>query len=251
MSQHPSQSASPFNRRSFLSGMTTAGLLTLAGLGIDGGEAQAISSRDRSILNFALNLEYLEAEFYLAATGQAALGPDDTTGEGAEGETTGRIATTFTDALLQNTANEITADEVAHVRLLRAVLGRKAVAKPAIDLDPLGSYATQAAFLTYARAFEDAGVSAYGGAARFLQKAAIVEAAARILATEAYHAGNIRLFSVQQSAPQVELDALDQEPTPTNLFPTDENGLSIIRTTDQVLEIVAPFFPNGLNGKIR
>jgi hypothetical protein len=138
------------------------------------------------------------------------------------------------------------------VRYLRTVLGRKAVGKPAINLAALGvGFASEAEFKVVARAFEDVGVSAYGGAAGAIKNKKILEATARVLATEAYHAGNIRYQVVEGGLTAPALDSKDQPPTVDNFFPADANGLAVVRTIEEVLMIVRPFFPNGLNGRYR
>lgn len=135
------------------------------------------------------------------------------------------------------------------------------MAKPAIDLDALGVITDDLPFLALARAFEDVGVSAYGGAARFIQNKDYLEAAARILATEAYHAGNIRLIVALKSIPTTKLDNNDYPPPPSGskYFTTSAIGLAKIRTPSMVLGIVynggagtnkGGFFPNGVNGSI-
>ena len=73
------------------------GALAIAGLAaLDGGAALAAKSKDADYLNFLLNLKYLQAEFYLAATSQAALGAEDTAGSGTPGKTGARWATNET-----------------------------------------------------------------------------------------------------------------------------------------------------------
>ena len=108
-------------------------------------------------------------------------------------------------------------------------------------------------FLVLARAFEDTGVSAYGGAAPLIQSKTVLGYAARILAVEAYHAGNIRLMTAQFGLQTKALDGQDVLPPPSGkkYFTDDNKGLAIVRTPEEVLAIVRPFFPNGLNGRIR
>ena len=70
---------------------------------------------------------------------------------------------------------------------------------------------SQAEFLTLSRAFEDTGVSAYAGAATLLSGNNL-QAAAQILAVEAYYAGNIRLNVVQQGITVPATDSQDVPP---------------------------------------
>jgi hypothetical protein len=187
-----------------------ASALTLAGKA----EAQAAALTDPDILNFALNLEYLEAQFYAFATSGTTLAANLLTGTGTPGavNTAGGAAVTFTDPVLARYAREIAADEVAHVTFLRSQLGASAVSQPALDLSVsatsafskaaaaakvitagqvFNQYGSEDNFLLAAFLFEDVGVTAYKGAAPLLTKT-YVEAAAGILAVEAYHAATIR-----------------------------------------------------------
>jgi hypothetical protein len=250
------------NRRNFmrnfaLIGVAIAGTHFLDGCG--GNSASAAGPAESDVLNFALNLEYLEAEFYLFATTGSGLSSANT--GAATGATTGGSKVTFSDAQLAQIAVEIAADELAHVRFLRTALGAAAVPKPAINLNALGvGFASDAQFLTLARAFEDTGVSAYAGAATLLTGANL-QAAAQILATEALHTGNLRLKVIQAGISAPALDSLDKPPAaPSTYFNVDSNGLAIKRTTSQVLSIVfaasaagttkGGFFPSGVNGTI-
>jgi hypothetical protein len=276
------------NRRNFLktAGVTGLGLAsaTLAAgklgvlenttigksLGLNPTKVEAASFSDVDILNFALNLEYLEAEFYTKAVygitiSQGGIG---TSGVGNEGPTTGGKKVAIPDTgwgatKLKSVAEELALDEQTHVQLLRSALGSSAVAKPAINLDALGiGFATFQQFLILARAFEDTGVSAYGGAAPLITSKDILATAAKIALTEALHSGFIRslIGGYQISVPA--LDAKDRVPPPagTRYFTVDQNALAIVRTPSQVLAIAygssAPgtssggFFPNGFNGAI-
>ena len=182
-----------------------------------GSRATAQSVNDAATLNFALNLEYLEAQFYSYAVTGAGLantlltpGSASTTTQGA---VTGGRQVSFSDPLVAQYAREIAADEVAHVTFLRNQLGTAAVAQPAIDIGSTatsafsvaaaaaGLVASGAAFDPYARdenfllaayLFEDVGVTAYKGAATLLESKLYLDAAAGILAAEAYHASIIR-----------------------------------------------------------
>ena len=161
---------------------------------------------DADYLNFALNLEYLEAEFYLhAATGTGLSATD--AGSGAGTVTGGsKIAATLTP-VQSAYLNEVAQNELDHVRLLRSALGGAAVARPAIDLTffgPLSTaagittdgsftpFASYAAYLIGAFIFEDVGVTAYHGAALVLTDKKNLTVGAEIHAVEAYHAASIR-----------------------------------------------------------
>jgi Ferritin-like domain len=252
-------------RRNFIKNVGLAGAGIAAGAVIQGcsnnststnPKAQSIPETD--VLNFALNLEYLEAEFYSVAVTGNTLSSSVT---GGTSTATGGAKVTFSDTRIADIANEIYNDEVLHVKYLRTALGGVAVAEPPINLNALGiGFGSQAEFLTLARAFEDTGVSAYAGAATLLTGNNL-QAAAQILATEAYHAGNIRLNVVQQGITVTATDSLDVVPDEMHFFTVDANALAIKRTPSQVLAIVyanatagtasGGFYPNGINGNIK
>jgi hypothetical protein len=165
------------------------------------------------VLNFALNLEYLEATFYSFAAFGTDLPAALTGGTGSQGAVTGGRAVSFGDATVAAYAREIAGDEIAHVAFLRNALGASAVARPAINIDgsdtgaftaaaraagvvgataTFDPYASDDNFLLAAFLFEDVGVTAYRGAITSIRTKATIEAAAGIHAAEAYHAGLIR-----------------------------------------------------------
>jgi len=82
---------------------------------------------DANVLNFALNLEYLEAQFYSFASYGVGLAAGDLTGSGTQGAVTGGRQVAFTDPVVRNYAREIANDEIAHVKFLRQALGGGAV----------------------------------------------------------------------------------------------------------------------------
>jgi hypothetical protein len=215
------------SRRAMLLGGGALAALALTGTAK---AANTVSTfTDADILNFALNLEYLEANFYyLAAFGTtidksnaasiAAGGPSAGIGIGAGTTTTGTTATTggagmvpFALPAVRAYATETAIEEGKHVIFLRSQLGGSAVAQPAIDVSTVAftmaanaanisgtfnPYSSDAFFLIGAYIFEDVGVTAYHGAAPLIsstsQGKAYLQAAASILAVEAYHAGLIR-----------------------------------------------------------
>jgi len=227
------------------------------------------------ILNFALNLEYLEAEFYTYATtgksitsfGIGTKGSANGANPANGGTTKGGAKVTFSkdDSILHDVASQIGADERAHVVLLRGALGSSAVAMPNIDLGALGfGFDNQNDFLRAARILEDIGVTAYAGAAGFLKTPEIITAAAGLLGAEAEHAAGIRTQIARLQIPTTALDGVDIVPPPSGearqVFSIDaSNGLVATRTPGQVLYLAfggkpgvkqGGFFPAGLNGTI-
>ncbi len=253
------------NRRSFLKGAGMTGL-GLAGaavlgsrLGLNSPRVEAASSySDAEILNFALNLEYLEAEFYAMSTYGANLVKLGVIKSSEEtGPTTGgkKVTDFGTEATWATALRE---DEIAHVLYLRAALGSEAAKKPAINLNALGyGFANIMSWLKLARQFEDVGVSAYLGAAPLISSSAYLGAAGAILSTEAQHSGAVRDACIRWGVTSPAVDSHDVPPTPKAPFAVDKNALSIPRTPSQVLKIVygggtcsGGFYPAGMNGAI-
>lgn len=268
-------------------------------------DAQAVTDQD--ILNFALNLEYLEANYYAFAVNGSAIASTLTSGSTTAGAATGGRKVTFTDPVVGQYAREIAADELAHVSVLRSSIGTTGrVAQPAIDLgtgptsafslaaqaaglvapgSAFDPYASDENFLLGAFLLEDVGVSAYKGAGPLISNVGYRQAAASILAAEAYHAGLIRSTLYRKGIATPALvdateaisaarDSLDggaeadqgirgSDPgtgLASNIVPTDDRGAVFGRTTGQVLNIVylnrnavslGGFFPSGVNGTIK
>ena len=261
--------------------------------------ATAAPVSDATILNFALNLEYLEAEFYLNAVTGAGLPAGLISGtQPTGGVTGGGRAVQFQTRAIKNYATEIAADEKAHVAFLRAALGSAAVSRPTINIGtafqaaavaagvatpstPFDPYANEINFLLAAFIFEDVGVTAYKGAAGLIANKTYLDAAAGILAVEAYHAGIIRttLYAEGVQTPAI-FSAVDKisglrdavdgstdddqgigNATSSNLVPTNANSIAYSRTPGEVLNIVylnasgksvskGGFFTNGLHGSL-
>ncbi len=262
------------DRRNFLrtagvAGMGVVGASALTGLGT-GAAVAAGAPSDGAILNFALNLEYLEAEFYSNAVYGHGLSYHDTTGKGNHGGVIGGRAVDFDTPAVRRYAKEIANDEIAHVKFLRAALGSAKVARPEIDIkhsftaaaraagligphQTFDPYANENNFLLAAFIFEDVGVTAYKGAAPLISNKTYLGAAAGILAVEAYHAGIVRtnLYAKGLTAPVQAIsdarDSLDGSSNDdqgigtkhyANLVPTDSNSIAYSRTADRVLNVV-------------
>lgn len=281
------------DRRAFFTAALGAAAVGGAFVYADPAKAQALTDAD--VLNFALNLEYLEAQFYLYAVNGAGLSASLTGApSGASGGTvTGGARVDFSgDPLVGAYAREIAADEEAHVKFLRTALGSAAVAMPNINIsgdasgpftaaaraagvvgatETFNPYADPNSFLLGAFIFEDVGVTAYKGAAPLISNKTFLEAAAGILAVEAYHAAIVRttLYAKGVSALvdatekiSTARDTLDGSPAEdrvrgiapdadqgiapsgsgatltSNIAPLNANGLAYSRTTGQVLNIV-------------
>nr|MBA2533361.1 ferritin-like domain-containing protein [Nocardioidaceae bacterium] len=135
-------------------------------------------------------------------------------------------------------------------------------------------YANENNFLLAAYIFEDVGVTAYKGAAPLIQNKTFLEAAAGILAVEAYHAATIRtsLYEKDLQGPARKIsnarDSLDGSSERdqgigsmkrANIVPTNANGIARSRSAEWVLNVVyltdkkarrGGFFPQGVNGPI-
>jgi hypothetical protein len=265
-----------FLRATGATGLAAGGLMMLSACGGDDDKGSptpsptpSASLGDADVLNFALNLEYLEANFYSWAAFGAGLPAAMMTGTGTQGAATGGKQVSFTDPAVASYAREIAADELAHVAFLRRVLGSAAVAQPALDISASGAfaaaakaakidsfdpYASDEAFLLAAFLFEDVGVTAYKGAAPLITNTTYIEAAAGILAAEGYHAGLIRTTLYRKgligkagklSDARDKLDGKsdDDQGIDANaggvadIVPTDDFGVAYSRTPQQVLNI--------------
>ncbi len=184
--------------RTFVKGAAlTAVPFALGGL-LKKAYGQSVSSDIIEVLNFALTLEFLEAEYYNKALLNAG-------GIGITGAALGAIQT-------------ISKHEDSHVTTLKDTIvasGGTPISKPAIDLTGglgspggAGTGPFKAAlvdnydlFLALAQTFEDTGVRAYKGqAANIMSNNAILTAALQIHSVEARHAAHIRTMRSARTA---------------------------------------------------
>ena len=153
----------------------------------------AVPASDIAILNFALTLEFLEAEFYTRA------------------ENSGKFAGkpgTF--------ARVVGAHERAHVAFLRKALGTKAVKKPRFNFK--GTTTDVNKFVQTARVLEDTGVSAYLGQVSLIKTKSILRAAGTIATVEARHAARIREILGNSGSPLPAPAAFDAPKTKAQIL---------------------------------
>jgi hypothetical protein len=128
-----------------------------------------------AVLNFALLLEFLEAEFYV---------------RGVE-------SVPFPNNRTRDVFRIIRDHEVTHVQFLQGALGSQAISKPNFDFTAGGMFANvfsnYQTFATLAQGFEDTGVRAYKGqAGRLMPFDFYLTAALTIHSVEARHASKVR-----------------------------------------------------------
>ncbi len=295
------------SRRGFLASAGAATAATLIGCGDSGTVSStlptppaAVSVTDVDVLNFALNLEYLETEFYLRAVTGSGIPAAD--GGGATVTVKSASKVTFSNSFFQQLAFELAQTELQHVRAIRATitaLGGTPIAAPALNytdgfnnvafqagLTSFDPFASDYNYLIGALSFEEVGVSAYTGAAKLLKATAVLDAAAGIQASEAYHAGAIRtllagnaissgstanlnaynsilqLFNKLDPTPNTTLLTAGGATTPSTVVSANSSAVAFARTTDQVLHIAygtlpgtytasGGFFPSGFNGNVK
>jgi len=156
-----------------VSGGAVLGALTASPASAAGRPPSKFGKGDIGILNFALTLEFLEAEFYNQATAN-------------------KIVTEPNTVIFLET---VTRDENKHVSFLKGALGSKATKKPKFDFGD--TVKDPAMFAATAQVLENTGVRAYLGQAGNLKSKKFLGAAGSILTIEARHASVIGLINQQ------------------------------------------------------
>ncbi|MGN6376548.1 MAG: ferritin-like domain-containing protein [Sphingomonas sp.] len=226
------------------------------------------SYSDADVLAFLLNLEYLEAQFFLNAAFGAGLDSKLTTGAQTAGTVTGGAKVTFADSTIAEYAREMAADERAHVTFLRTLLNTAAIAMPAINIDgsatgafttaaraaglvgasaTFNPYANDTNFLLGAMMIEDVVVSAYSGVIGYLSNAALMESFAGLQAAESYHAGLVRstLYAMGATTPALITQAGKISNYRDSLDGTTDLDQGIA-TDNQGAANIVPSDPNGV-----
>ena len=264
-------------RRSFLGTVATTSMAAATAALVGPSTSSAATTvTDADILNFALNLEYLEGEFYAKAyygVGLVALGIIPASARPAPITYPDTARVSFYNPFIYNYAAEIANDEIAHVAFLRQALGAAAVVEPEINLstsfdtlasaaglgDTFDPFASEENFLLGSFIFEDVGVTAYNGAAPLISNKDYIPPATGIFSVECYHASIVRstLYNLNSKDPSQALglavnkisqlraslgvgadQGITNQDGSANIVPTDADGKVFARTTREVLNIV-------------
>jgi len=271
--------SAPLTRRSALKTIGALGVAaTVPGCATAAATAaNALGISDPDIFNFALNLESLETEYYLRGT--TGRGMADADAGPNPGTVTGGRMVPWQNADLREFMEEVAANELAHVRFYRRVLGNAAVSRPTIDItagfagaakaaglgDNFDPFASEMNFFLGGMLMEDVGVTAYRGAAPLIANKDFLSSAAGIRAVAAYHMGMARstldrMGTAARNAANALSDARDRVDgagdvdqgivmnAKANIVPSDPDGIAFARTPQQVLRIVYLADRSGVSG---
>lgn len=134
------------------------------------GRGVNLGSGDTGLMNYALTLEALEAEFYILVLKQpyAGMSRDEA-----------------------HVLRDIRDHEIIHREFFRRALGANAIAPLEYNFRRV-DFSDRTSVLSTARTFEDLGVAAYNGAANAIRDPQFLEVAGKIVSVEARHASIIR-----------------------------------------------------------
>ena len=125
--------------------------------------------------------------------------------------------------------------EVVHREFFREALGPAAIPTLEFDFTSI-DFGSRQSVLTAARVFEDTGVSAYNGAAQYLESLDFLLTAGKIVSVEARHAAAIRSLL----RPKTRYFAGDDV--------VDEQGLDVVAAPRAVFQAVDPFITTCIDG---
>lgn len=255
------------NRRHFMAALGMTGAAAGAGMisGCSTSNSVAVttaSTAQISLLNFALNVKFLQATFYSFITQGTDLSGSAVTNSGAiTGAPTAPLV--FTGAYAQQITdmlNEIYYDETNHVSTLISLLSSSVIFRPAINLAAFGAITATNA-LAIARLLEDVAVTAYANVITSLSSSDIT-VLSQILGADSNHAGILRLTLLQNStllAADIKADTFDVLPfdngsasssgpsssgaffataNATTANPTTAAAFAFLRTPSQTLSIL-------------
>lgn len=175
-----SQTSSEHTRRRFLkvSGIAIAAAGAPFALASHADAQDARLGQDIAVLNYALTLERLEADFYVR--GLQRFGAADFAGFGVVG--------------LFDRLRDIRDHEVAHVATIQSVVEGLGGA-PVTGGEFAFPYTDARSFLRVAQVLENTGVSAYTGAVALIRLPAILTASSTIATVEARHAAYLNFVN--------------------------------------------------------
>ena len=257
------------SRRKFMGGGLSGAIALTVGAGFmeRSAFAQTTAPSIVDVLNFALNLEYLEANlYYFVSTGNPIPASYSGTPTGAATlPPTALFTAVQADPASKLLAGALAQDELNHINDLRNAitsLGGTPIAQPALNYAAHGPVTTVAQFLATARQFTAVGNSAYAGAAQYLvSNPGVLTTAGQILGAEGQHLGAVNYLCIQENVatafsnytgtPSPYVDEQDQPPNPQLYFTValpgnaanNPGGLPPARTTQEVLGIVYGISP--------
>ena len=151
-------------------------------------------STDVGVLNYAYALEQLEAAFYIQVVATAGFGT--------------RFAANEQRVLI-----DLRDHEIVHREFFKTALGGAAIPGLTVDFSGI-DFTSRTSVLNTARTFEDLGVGAYNGAAKYISRADYLTAAGKIVSVEARHASAIRDLLANRTG-SFAPDTFDPALTPT------------------------------------
>jgi len=180
-----------------------------------------LGTGDVAVLNYAYLLEQLEAAFYTQAASSQR----------------------FLDRLTASDRRyfiDVRNHELIHREFFKAALGSAAIPEVSFNFSSI-NFVNRNQVLATARTFEDLGVAAYNGAGRFLQSAAFLTLAGKIVSVEARHAAYFREILGTYDRSMLDATAFAGDDI------IDENGLDLAYSPSQVIAAAAPF----INGEVK
>jgi len=234
--------------------------------------ARADTVADSSLVNFALNFEYLLGQFYGLAANGAGLPAAQLTGAGTAGAVTGGRQATFTDPVVAQIASEFANEAAARVAFLRTTAGADVIAQPKIDLDVTATsafsvamraaglaasgasfdvYANDSNFLLAAFFLEDVIATAYRALVTSVTNVTNRESIVGLLGAASYRAGTIRTLLYAKGAAsgstlRANADAISTVRDGLDGTSDDDQGIS--PTTDANSNLVSNVTPAGPDG---
>jgi hypothetical protein len=219
------ESGVALDRRHFLTALGVAGAAAsvMAGADLLSSGPKALAQfqppiggyKQLDVMNFLMNIKYLKATLYAYMTTGADIPNYPTYVTLGSGQVLNPLksAVSFPAQQITDLFNEMYYDELNQLVDLRNLIGNVAgdvlvISRPGIDLAGSKSTSTTTVTISYqqaiglARMLEDLSVQAFAGAVAYLTGANLAYVS-QILATDGYHAGALRLISIQQNIPYI------------------------------------------------